>query len=345
VAEDRERIDFARTVPKAEIHLHLEGSVDLETLLRILRSRREPAGPEARERLEALYHHRDFPHFLRNFRSLCAEIRRPEDFGVLAASLSSRLEADGVRYAEVFVSPSIFAREGPSAGEILDAVSAAARRREAEGGPTLRFLLDGVRQFGVGALEGLVEEAHALRDRDVIGIGVGGDERACPTRVFGPVYREARRLGLHTTIHAGEFDGPRSVWEALEELEVERIGHGVRAAEDAVLMRALARYGRPLECCPSSNLATGVVRSWEDHPIRALHAAGVPITVNSDDPALFRTSIAEEWAVLETRLGLPRSAVMEIGLRTVRASFQEEDGKRALSEAMLRAAADAGVEA
>jgi len=337
-----DRPDLARVVPKAEIHLHLEGSLDLETLIAIRGSRGEPTDREARRRLAALYHHRDFPHFLRNFRAICEEIRSPRDFSRLTEALSDHLRSDRVRYAEVMLSPLIFTRAGLPLDEIMQAIHAAARRGAAEGGPRLRFLFDGVRQHGVGALEELVEAAAACRGFEVIGIGMGGDERASPAQEFAAVYREARRLGLRTTVHAGEFDGSRSVWEAVEVLEVERIGHGVRAAEDAVLLGALRRYGVPLECCPTSNLRTGVVRSWEEHPIRALHAAGCWVTVNSDDPALFATTLGEEWRALETRLGFGPREALAIGINTVRASFLDDEGKRVLIDEMTRAAEDAG---
>jgi adenosine deaminase len=328
-------------LPKAEIHLHLEGSVDLDTVLQIRRGRGEPAGSDERWRLGELYRHRDFPHFLRNFKELCGELRGPADFGTVTAALSTRLRGESVRYAEVFCSPTIFARAGLPFGEIMEAIAAAARRGEAEGGPRMRFLFDGVRQLGVGPLESMVEMAVAYRGYGVIGIGMGGDERSLPAKDCAPVFREARRLGLRTTAHAGEFDGPRSVWEALEVLEVERIGHGIRAVEDAVLLRALRSHVVPLECCPTSNLSTGVVTSWETHPIRTLHAEGCAVTVNSDDPALFETSIAEEWRRLETRLGMSRDDVLAIGARTIEASFLEAAGKRDLLGALRGAAAAA----
>jgi adenosine deaminase len=336
----------ARRIPKAEIHLHLEGSVELPTLIGILRARGENAGPEERARLAALYAHSDFLDFLQNFRRLCAEIRRPEDFGLIASELSRRLQGERVRYAEVFCSPSIFQRlHGLPAVEIMEAVSAAARRQEKEGGPRLRFLFDGVRQFGVAGMEETVESASACRVHDVIGIGMGGDEKSAPTAAFAGPYREARRRGLRTTVHAGEFDGPRSVWEAIEVLEVERIGHGVRAVEDPELVRLLARRGVPLECCPTSNLVTGVARGWDRHPIVDLVRSGAAVTVNSDDPALFSTTLAGEWEALQTRLGLGPEEALAIGVRTARSTFLPEAEKEALVAEMLRAAADTGAPA
>jgi aminodeoxyfutalosine deaminase len=330
-------------IPKAEIHLHLEGSVDLDTLL-VLRSRRgDPAGPEARRGLSRLYRHGDFRTFLGNYRDLCAEIGCPDDFGVITDALSRRLQQDNVRYAEVMCSPMIFTRRGFPLDEIMEAIAGAARRREGEGGPTLRFLFDGVRQWGAGALEELVLMAAASRAQGVIGIGIGGDETACPARDLAASFREARRLGLRATAHAGEFDGPRSVWEAIDMLEVDRVGHGIRAVEDPELLSVLARRRVPLECCPSSNLATGVVRSSGAHPIVTLVAAGVRVTVNSDDPALFGTTLSAEWGLLAGRLGLGDAGAYEVGRTTVECSFLEEAPKQLLLDEMSRAAALSGI--
>jgi adenosine deaminase len=330
-------------IPKAEIHLHLEGSVDLDTLLMLRLRRGDSAGPDTRRSLARLYRHGDFQVFLRNYRDLCAEIASPDDFGIITDALSRRLEEDNVRYAEVMCSPMIFTRRGLPLDEIMEAVGGAATRREREGGPRLRFLFDGVRQWGAQALEELVGMAAASRGHGVIGVGIGGDETACPTRDFAAAFREARRLGLRTTAHAGEFDGPRSVWEAIDILGVDRVGHGVRAVEDRELVAALARRRVPLECCPTSNLATGVVRSWSAHPIVALRAAGVRVTVNSDDPALFGTTLSMEWHVLAERIGLGDAGAYEVGRSTAECSFLEEDLKRSLLAEMSQAAARSGI--
>ena len=321
---------WARRVPKAEIHLHLEGSVDLETLVSIAETRAGGSDREARSRFAALYSHRDFIGFLENFRRLCAEIRRPDDFALITSEMSRRLQADNVRYAEVFCSPTIFRRwYGLPADEIMQAVSGAARRREEEGGPRLRFLFDGVRQFGVAGMEEVVTVAAACRKYDVIGIGMGGDEKSFATSEFAGPY--------------GEFDGPRSVWEALEVLQAERIGHGVRACEDPALVAMLVQSGHPLECCPTSNVLTGVAPSWERHPLKELHRAGVAVTVNSDDPAMFATSVEEEWERLTTRLGLSPAEVLEIGVRTARAAFLPETEREALVTEMRTTARACGV--
>ncbi len=333
---------FARRIPKVELHLHLEGAIEAGTLARLREARGERVDAAAMRQLQSFYRHRDFRHFLENYRSVCAELQRPEDFGMAATALCERLARDNVRYAEVMCSPMIFTRRGLPIDEIMDALSRAARRYEGTSGVTLRYIFDGVRQWGAAAQEELVGLAESNRQYGVIGVGVGGDERSVPTSAFAEAFREARRLGLRTVIHAGELDGPRSVWEAIDILQVERIGHGIRAAEDVELVRQLAGSGLPLECCPTSNLKTGVIGSWSDHPIRRLHAAGVKVTVNSDDPAMFGTTLSDEWEALEQRLDLARPEVVGIGLNTIDASFLDPDTRARLSEEMRRAAAAAG---
>jgi adenosine deaminase len=331
--------DFAAAAPKAEIHLHLEGSIDLDTLIELRARHGDSTDAGARRRLAALYRHRDFGDFLSHFRDVCAELRGPEDFDLVTDRLAERLRRDNVRHAEVMCSIGIFARRGLPAAEILDAIVSAAQRAAASGGPRMRFLLDGVRQWGPDGLAELVEMAGDRDRTHVIGIGMGGDESSWPASDFRPVYDEARRRGLRTTAHAGEAAGPRSVWEAIEVLGVDRIGHGIRASEDRELVRALARQRIPLECCPTSNHATGVVKSWDAHPLGALHRAGVAVTVNTDDPAMFGTTLTEEWRVLSRHLGLSPAEVTVVGRRTIEAAFLEGKERSDLLAAYDAAAA------
>ena len=325
-------------LPKAEIHLHLEGSIDLETLLTIRARRGQKSDDADRRRLQALYRHEGFLDFLGHFRDLCEELRAPEDFALATRRLAERLERDRVRHAEVMCSPAIFVRRGPPSDEILDAVLEAAEAVGRSGGPRLLFLLDGVRHWGPASFEPQVEIASRFRARGVVGVGLGGDEAGWPAADFTNAYREARRLGLRTTLHAGEFVGPRSVWEAIDVLEVDRIGHGIRAVEDEALLRTLAARRVPLECCPTSNLMTGVVKDWAAHPLPALLRAGVRVTVNSDDPAMFGTSLGEEWRALRDRLGLDTAAIQGIGRATIEAAFLNDEDRAALLHDFDRAA-------
>lgn len=320
-------------MPKAEIHLHLEGSIDLDTLVAIRGRRKKPTGDGERRRLEALYRHDGFIGFLKHFATLCEEISDPEDFALATTRLSERLGAQRVRYAEVMCSPGIFVRRGIPPLEILDAVTAAGAGGAKNGGPRLQWILDSVRQWGPAAFEPLVEHAAEFLPRGVVGVGIGGDESSWKAKDFAMAYREARRLGLRTTAHAGEFSGPESVWEAIEVLQVDRIGHGVRAIEDETLVGLLAEKRVPLECCPTSNIATGIVADWEAHPIPALVRAGVFVTVGSDDPAMFGTSLLAEWEALHHKLGLTVEEVLRIGRNTIEAtSLPDEEKKALLSE-------------
>ncbi|HET8948620.1 MAG TPA: adenosine deaminase [Candidatus Polarisedimenticolia bacterium] len=325
-------------IPKAEIHLHLEGSIDLETLVAIRGRRRQMTSDGERRRLAALYRHNGFIDFLVHFAALCEELGDPEDFALAATRLAERLGDQHVIYAEVMCSPGIFVRRGIPPQEILDAVTAAGAAAAKKGGPRLQWILDSVRQWGPAAFEPLVEHAAAFLSRGVVGVGIGGDESAWKAKDFAMAYREARRLGLRTTAHAGEFSGPGSVWEAIETLQVDRIGHGVRAVEDEKLVHLLAERRVPLECCPTSNIATGIVPDWDAHPIPALVRAGVFVTVGSDDPAMFGTTLLNEWNVLHQRLGLTSEEVLRVGRNTLEAAFLKHEEKKALLSEFDRSA-------
>ena len=329
---------FGAGIPKAEIHLHLEGSIDLETLVAIRGRRKRMTSDGERRRLEALYRHDGFIDFLVHFAALCEEMGDPEDFALATTRLAERLGAQHVRYAEVMCSPGIFVRRGIPPLEILDAVTAAGADAAKKGGPRLQWILDSVRQWGPAAFEPLVEHAAAFLGRGVVGVGIGGDESAWKAKEFAMAYREARRLGLRTTAHAGEFSGPGSVWEAIDILQADRIGHGVRAIEDEALVRVLVEKRVPLECCPTSNIATGIVPDWGAHPIPKLVRAGVFVTVGSDDPAMFRTTLQNEWDVLHTRLGLTEAEVLRVGRNTIEAAFLKAEEKKALLSEFDRSA-------
>ena len=312
---------------RVEIHLHLEGSISLARLQSLWhrpgRDRSLPSDPAR------LYRHRSFPDFLRNFALMTRALRRPEDFALITSDLCRRLRRQRVAAAEVFFSPVIFTRRGIPFLEMLDAMEEAAERERGRGGPVIAWLLDGVRQWGPAGMEENLRCACLGRGR-ILGIGMGGDERSVPAEAFAQLFSEARRMGFRTVAHAGEFDGPSSVWKAVEVLGAERIGHGIRACEDPLLLKMLRRRRIPLEVCPTSNLRTGVVRKWREHPLPRLVQAGLRVTVNSDDPALFRTSLAMEFRALERRMGLRKVAVRAIREEAVRASFLPRSEKRRL---------------
>src|SRR5579883_1061492 len=259
--------DFVPELPKAELHLHLEGSVEPETLHEL-----DPGTPV--EELRRLYQYADFDAFLRTFGEVGKRLRGPEDYALITRRLLERLAAQNVRYAEIIVAAGVVIWKAQDFAPIFDAIAAAA-----EGSPVqVRWILDAVRQFGVEPAMKVVEFAAARRDRGVVAFGIGGSETRGPAEWFTDVFAEARRAGLRLTAHAGEGTSPQSVWAALE-LGAERIGHGISAVEDPVLVKHLRNRAIPLEICVTSNLVTGVVKRVEEHPVRRLYEAGVPITL------------------------------------------------------------------
>lgn len=213
-----------------------------------------------------------------------------------------------------------------------------ARQRATRGGGfSAVYIADGVRQWGAGWFEQLVRALTPWAGRGLAGIGVGGDERSLPARAFARAFRNARAMGLHTTIHAGEAGGPESVRDAVSELGVERIGHGFRAAEDSGLVRLLAAKRIVLEVCLSSNLATGLVRSMETHPARALHDAGALVTINTDDGAFFGTDIRKELSLAHTGLRFTTGELRRLLIRSAEAAFVPQSRRKGLA-ARIRSA-------
>ena len=301
--------DFPLDVPKAELHLHLEGSVEPETLYEL-----DPS--TSIEEYRALYHYTDFDAFLRAFGAVGKRLRTPEDYALITRRLLERLETQNVRYTEIMVAAGVVLWKGQEFAPIFDAIRAAA----VESGVQVRWILDAVRQFGVEPAMQVATLAAERVDRGVVALGIGGSEERGPASWFKDVFAFARREGLHLHAHAGESMGPESIWDALA-LGAERIGHGIAAVRDAALMRHLRERDIPLEICITSNLVTGVVKRIEDHPVRRLFEAGVPIVLNSDDPAMFRCSLAGEYRQAAEQFGFTEAELRRIAENGFRYAF------------------------
>ena len=301
--------DFAAQLPKAELHLHLEGSVDAETLHEL-----DPATPL--EELRALYHYPDFNAFLKTFGAVVTRLARPEDYALVTRRLLERLAAQNVRYAEIIVAAGVVLWKKQEFAPIFDAIHDAARGSPVE----VRWILDAVRQFGVEPAWEVARLAAARLDRGVVAIGIGGSEERGPAEWFTEVFAFAKAAGLHLTAHAGESGGPESVWAALR-LGAERIGHGIAAVRDPNLLRHLRDRDIPLEICITSNLVTGVVKRLEDHPMRALYDAGVPIVLNTDDPAMFGCTLTDEYRLAARAFGFSEAELRGIAENGFRYAF------------------------
>jgi adenosine deaminase/aminodeoxyfutalosine deaminase len=306
--------DFAAEIPKAELHVHLEGSVDAETLHEL-----DPSTPL--EELRALYRYPDFNGFLKSFAAVVTRLARPEDYALVTRRLLERLDAQNVRYAEVILAAGVVLWKKQEFGPVFDAVRDATRGSPVE----VRWILDATRQFGVEPAWEVARLAAARQDRGVVALGIGGSEERGPAEWFSEVFAFAKSAGLHLTAHAGETAGPESVWAALN-LGAERIGHGIAAARDPELLRHLRDCNIPLEVSITSNLVTGVVKKLEDHPIRALYDAGVPIVLNTDDPAMFGCTLVDEYRLAARQFGFSEEELRGIAENGFRYGFGWEGG-------------------
>lgn len=313
----RARALLAR-LPKAELHLHLEGALTPADLRGLYARGRRP--PVPRSRWASLYRFRGFGGFLRAFGAVCALLDAPADFGAAALRVARRLRGQGVRRAEILVSLPVHLRRGLRGEEVLESLSESVAAARALG-LSLGFILDGVRQWGPESLAPCVELARRFAGRGVLGIGMGGDERARPPEEYAPLYRRAREAGLRTVVHAGETGGPEEIARALRALEPERLGHGLRAAEDPRLLERLAERRIPVEVAITSNWRTGLVRRRADHPLAEFLRRGVNAVLATDDPAFFRTTLTDEYLLAARLCGLDAAGTRRLAAASLRAAF------------------------
>jgi len=299
-----------RAWPKAELHLHLEGSVEPDTMLEL-----DPG--LSVEAVRAMYRFHGFQGFIQAYKSVVERLRTPEDYARITRALLRRLAAETVQYAEITLSAGVVLWKGQEFPPIYTAV----RQAAAESPVDVHWILDAVRHFGVQHAMRVAELAAERVTDGVVAFGIGGDEERGPAAWFGEVYRFAKVAGLRPTAHTGETVGPESVWSALE-IGAERIGHGIRAVEDPALLRHLRDRGIPLEVCITSNVATGAVESLESHPVRRLYDAGVPITLNTDDPAIFLTTLSGEYELAARQFGFSEAELRGIAQNAFRYRFR-----------------------
>ena len=322
---------FIAGLPKAELHVHHVGSAS-PRIVAELAARHEgdtpvPADPAA---LADFFAFRDFAHFIEVYLSVVDLIRDDEDVRMLTYEVARELARGQVRYAELTVTPYSHVRRGIPAPAFCDAIEDARAGAARDFGVELRWCFDIPGEAGLPAAEETLRVALEQRPDGLISFGLGGPEVGVPRPQFKPYFDRARAAGLHSVPHAGETTGPETIWDALRELGAERIGHGISAAQDPALMAHLAEHGIPLEVSPTSNLRTRAVPSLDEHPLPALVAAGVTVTINSDDPPMFGTTLEQEYAVAARLLGLDAAGVAALARAAVDASFLPDAGKAEL---------------
>jgi aminodeoxyfutalosine deaminase len=322
---------FIAGLPKAELHVHHVGSAS-PRIVAELAARHEgdspvPADPAA---LADYFAFRDFGHFVEVYLSVVDLIRDDEDVRVLTYEVARELARQQVRYAELTITPYSSVRRGIPAPAFCAAIEDARRRAAADFGIDLRWCFDIPGEAGLPAAEETLRIALQEQPDGLISFGLGGPEVGVPRTPFKPYFEKARAAGLHSVPHAGETTGPETIWESVRELGAERIGHGISAAADRELMAYLAGHGIPLEVCPTSNVRTRAVASLEEHPLARLVAAGVPVSINSDDPPMFGTTLEEEYAVAARLLGLDATGVAGLARAAVNQSFLAPAGRAAL---------------
>jgi aminodeoxyfutalosine deaminase len=318
---------FIRRLPKAELHLHLEGTVTPETLVEL--SRRHDGDPLELDQARALYRYTDFSGFLMAFKAISEHLLTPEDYELIAWRMLARLAAQGVVHAEVYVSVGVvYYWRRCEFESLFYGMEKARLRAERELGITAYWIFDAVRHFGAEEAAKVFRKAAEMRREhpSIIGIGIGGDERRTGAEPFRELYAEAREAGLRLTAHAGETTGPESIWGALN-IGAERLGHALSAIQDPELMDVLARRQIPLEICVTSNLRTGCCVRVDDHPVRRYFDAGLMVTLNSDDPALFHSDLAQEYEGAREHFGFTGEHLRELAANSIEASFLPAERK------------------
>ena len=324
------------SLPKAELHLHLEGSIQPATVCALTAQHNILlTEDEVRRR----YTYRDFTGFIDAFKWVTSFLREPRDYGLIARDLSEHLLTQSVVYAEVTLSIGVMLLRKQQPEANFEAILRATEPFEQQG-LRINWVFDAARQFGVEAAMEVVNAAKRCQSKKIVAFGIGGDEMSIATQEFRPVYEQAANNGLHLLMHAGEVGGPEKIREAVELLHVERIGHGIAAVQDLALMDLLVDRRIPLEICPRSNIRTGALAkqlrlpeaSIADHPLPQLWRHGIPIVLSTDDPAMFHTTLLAEYENA-AKMGLSELDLAQLAEMSFEHAFLSENDKLALRNA------------
>lgn len=319
-------------LPKAELHLHLEGAATPEFIVKLARRRGQSlALEEARRR----FRFSDFTGFLLAYKWACEQLRAPEDYALLLRDVAARLREQNVLYVELTLSAGVLLWKKQALDATCEVLFKATEELRREQGLEVRWILDAVRNFGAEHVARVAESALRWKDAGVVAFGIGGLEEQGPAALFRATFDKVRAAGLHVTVHAGETDGPESIRAALDALGAERIGHGLAAFRDPELVARLKEQRIALEVCPTSNRRTGALRQQtgsddlKRHPLFDYVRGGLRVTLNTDDPGFFDTDLNREYA-LAHQLGLSREELLRVAATAFGAAFCEPALKQSL---------------
>jgi aminodeoxyfutalosine deaminase len=344
--------DLVTRIPKVHLHCHLEGSLRPTTFVELAGKHGVPLRyhpkasqlaafvdePETPVDPQHPYRFRDFEEFLLTFAAVSRSLRDPDDYARLAREFVEDALAQNVIYGELFVSPSVWTFFNPGLDVRATLEALVTELRKAQPRATFKLLPDLTRNFGAQSALETARLTVELRDCDIIGVSLGGDEARFPAKLFVDAFDYARQHGFHCVAHAGEADGPQSVRDAVELLQAERIGHGIRALKDPAVVELLAQRRIPLEICPTSNELTGAALDDNPHPHIDFDAAGCIVTIDADDPTMFGTSIAREYAIVEAAAGA--ETLKRYVHNAIDASFADEAAKASMRKQVRVACAE-----
>ena len=322
--------EFARRMPKAELHVHLEGSIRPATLLQLAQRNHIQLPAQDEAGLQELYRFKDFEHFIQVYFTITGCLRTQDDYRLVAYEFGADCARQNVRYAEAtFTIETNQRMTGLPWQVILEGLNAGREQARRQFGVELRWIFDIVRNFP-HTQEIVLEIALAARQQGCVALGLGGSEDGFPPELFIRTFERARQEGLPRVPHAGELSGPESVWVALLQLHAVRLEHGVRSFEDPQLVETLARRQIGLDICPTSNICLGVYPDYQHHPLRKLWDAGLLITIGSDDPPMFNTDLNQEYRSLVDHFDFQIDDLEHASLNGLRASLLEQADKARL---------------
>ncbi|MFI8826428.1 adenosine deaminase [Streptomyces sp. NPDC053431] len=323
---------FIAGLPKAELHVHHVGSASPRIVSELAARHPDSKVPTDPEALADYFTFTDFAHFIEVYLSVVDLVRTPEDVRLLTYEVARDMARQNIRYAELTVTPYSSTRRGIDEHAFMAAIEDARVAAENELGVILRWCFDIPGEAGLEAAEETARLAVDLRPEGLVSFGLGGPEIGVPRPQFKPYFDRARAAGLRSVPHAGETTGPQTIWDALNDLGAERIGHGTSSVQDPELLKHLAEHRIALEVCPTSNIATRAVERLEDHPLKQMVEAGVLVTINSDDPPMFGSDLNNEYAVAARLLDLDERGLAALAKNAVEASFLDEAGKARITE-------------